>query len=333
MLGGPEAFTGGRYADTPIEEILPVELAKEGALFKLGEYHPRLTEAGSRHPVSALDTDRVGTRNLWDSFPQLEGYNIVGPAKPGATVLLEHPFEEAAGRSMPFCTVWSVGRGRVMSLATDTSWRWNLFRAVEGYTAEEYLGFWRAAVRWLVGDPEGKRVQARTDRWVYEPGQEINLRVKALDSDYAPAPGARVEATLNGPGHSQPIEGFESDGNEITTRVPNPGPGGWRIKISAFDESGERLGEDEAVFVVERKGREFSPPWPNRELLEELAQVSGGKVWNVAKSPDPDDLPRPRTWRVVGRRRLPLWDNWLAGGLLLIVLGAEWYLRRRWGLN
>ena len=333
MIGGPQSYTAGRYAGTPIQEILPVEMPQEGQVFQVGEYHPKLTEAGIHHPITAFDTNAEVTRKLWESFPPLEGWNVVGAAKTGATVLLDHPFQTTQGGNMPLLTVWSVGRGRVMSLATDTTWKWSFNRAVEGQTSEEYQRFWRAAVRWLVGDPEGKRVRARTDKTRYAPGQVVHLRVKALDRNYAPVPQARLEASLEGQGSSKPIEGFQPDGDEFATEIKDPGPGGWRIKVSAFDNSGEKLGEDETVFVVEQQGREFSPPWPNPELLESIAKATGGEVWKDSRAIKPEKLPQPRAWRVVGRRRLPLWDNWIAGGLLLFVLATEWFVRRRWGLN
>jgi len=333
MIGGPESFAGGRYARTAVEDILPVELVGEGSPFQGGEYRPRLTEAGSRHPITAMETSPGDTRRLWDSMPPVEGFNVVGKAKPGATVLLEHPFQGVGEGNMPVMAVWSAGRGKVMSLATDTAYRWRLDRMVAGGAGEEFLQMWRAAVRWLVGDPEGKRVRVRTDRSTYSPGGNIGVRIKALDLNYAPAPDAQIEAYLEGGGSPVQLSGFTVEGEEIAATLDNPGPGGWTIKVSANDGEGNFLGDDEAVFVVERLGREFSPPWPNYDLLDEIAKTTGGKVWSSKKDPDPDRMESPRLWRVVGRRRLALWDNWAMGGLLLLVLAAEWYARRRWGLN
>ncbi len=333
MVGGPDSFYGGNFGGTAIEEILPTEPVGPKQYFQRGEYHPQLTEAGSRHPITALENDAQANRKLWDSFPPLEGYNIVGPARPGATVLMEHPFEKAGGGRMPLMTVWSPGRGRTMAFAADTSWRWAFYRAVKGRTSEAYMRFWRAAVRWLVGDPEGKRVRARTDKLTYGPGEPVYLRVKVLDRSYAPAMDAKVKATLTGDNTTSPIENLQPQEGEFGARLENPGAGGWRIEVEAWDKSGEKLGADETIFVVEQRGKEFSPPWPNPGLMKKIAQATGGDTWSAGASPDPDALPQPEVWRVAGRKDTPLWDNWLMGGLLLVLLTGEWYLRRRWGLN
>jgi len=333
MVGGPEAFYGGHFEGTPIEEILPLEPVRPGRYFQRGEYHPQLTEAGSRHPITALEPDPQENRKLWDSFPSLEGYNIVGPGRPEATVLMEHPFENADGARMPLLAIWSPGRGRTMALATDTSWRWAFMRAVEGRTSEAYMKFWRAAVRWLVGDPEGKRVRARTDKLTYAPGEPVHLKVKVLDRSYAPAMDAKVKAVVTGENSSFPVENFQPQAEEFAAGMEAPPPGGWQVEVSAFDPSGNQLGADDTIFVVERLKKEFSSPWPNPNLMEEIALATGGEKWSADASPDPDALPRPKVWRVAGRKDTPLWDNWLMGGLLLALLAGEWYLRRRWGLN
>lgn len=336
MIGGPLSFSGGYYAGTEMEGLLPVELAKEGAIFQEGEYQPRLTEAGSRHPITAMEASPEETKTLWDSMPPLEGFCITGPAKAGATVLMEHPFQTAGGSNMPILATWSVGRGKVMSFASDTSYRWRLESMVQGRAGEEYIKFWRAAVRWLSGDPEGKRVRVRTDRTRYAPNQSISVRVKALDFNYAPAPQSTLEAVIEGAGQSSipiPQKAFALDGEERVAEVKNPGPGGWTVKIKAFNQQQQELGDDSAVFVVERKGLEFSPPWPNPDLMTRIAASTGGEVWDSKQSPEAGKMNKPDAWRVVGRRRVPLWDNWAAGGLLLIALAGEWYFRRRWGLN
>lgn len=333
MIGGKRSFASGGYAVTPVADILPVEMTMEAGNFAEGEYKPRLTDAGARHPITALRGSAEESKALWDSLPPVEGFNPSGAAKSGATVLLDHPFQTASSANMPVMAVSQEGRGRVLALMTDTSWRWNFLRAESGGGPDDYLRLWRAAVRWLVGDPEGKQVRVRTDRVHYSAKDTVRIRVKALGKDYAPEPEPKISLKLSGATGMRDLGNLRLEGEEWALDLDNPGPGGWRLEASADSKTGEILGADETVFVVEGRGIEYEKPWPNSALLEQISKITGGKAWDIKHSPDAGSLPSPKAWRVAGRKRLPLWDNWLAGTLILLLLSMEWYFRRRWGLN
>jgi uncharacterized membrane protein len=333
MIGGVRSFTSGGYAGTPVADILPVNLTAQSKPFESGEFRQRLTEAGARHPITALRSSANESKTLWNSLPALEGFNTSGGAKQGATVLLEHPFQTVNNRNMPVMAVSEQGRGRSLALMTDTCWYWNYLRAESGGGASDYLKLWRAAVRWLVGDPEGKQVRVRTDKIRYAPEDVVRIRVKVLGKDYAPAPEPIISLKLNGPTGSRDLGNLKREGEEWALDLENPGAGGFKLEARATSKSGELLGADETVFVVESKGVEFEKPWPNPALLEQISKITGGKSWSVKSAPDIKNLPSPKAWRVAGRKRIPLWDNWITGALILILLSAEWFFRRRWGLN
>ena len=84
--------------------------------------------------------------------------------------------------------------------------------------------------------------------------------------------------------------------------------------------------------VSERVTTELSELAANRDLLEQIADVSGGRLFY----PDQlDELPRlfeGLTETESLREEVSLWDHWLTLLLLCGVLGAEWVLRKLNGL-
>ena len=87
-----------------------------------------------------------------------------------------------------------------------------------------------------------------------------------------------------------------------------------------------------AAFVVEAGGPELTDAAPRPELLEQIADATGGEV-HAADTAKLSQLPfrDPRRVEIGQRQSKPLWDQLWAILALAGVLGAEWTLRRRWG--
>jgi hypothetical protein len=78
---------------------------------------------------------------------------------------------------------------------------------------------------------------------------------------------------------------------------------------------------------------EMTDPLLNHQVLQRLALASGGRVEG------PDDgsaiLERLRTGLPAARLAVThdLWHNGWSFAAIMMLLGAEWLLRRRWGLR
>ena len=88
----------------------------------------------------------------------MDGYNGNLGLVQGAASLLQHPTVSEKGSKLPILAVREVGKGRVMTLSVDSSWRWSFSKAVEGGGNQAYLRFWKNAIRWLIADPEDRQV-------------------------------------------------------------------------------------------------------------------------------------------------------------------------------
>ena len=77
--------------------------------------------------------------------------------------------------------------------------------------------------------------------------------------------------------------------------------------------------------------RELADPRLNRDVLERLAQASGGIYLEAEEAGRLPALLQAVT-RETAVTTVELWHNGAVLFVLLSVLGAEWTLRRRWGL-
>lgn len=331
FIGGDRVFGEGRATMPVLGEALPVEPV--GLPASLDLFKPRLTPEGLRHPVTALATGGQGTEAAWDSLPQLPGANLV-KARQGATVLLDHPFQNVQGQNAPVLALWDYGRGRSMALMVDSSWYWAFTAHANGTPTRHYDKFFGNALRWLVRDPELTTVTLTADPPAVEPGKPVAAIISARTPDYQPANGAQVRVDLIDV-NTQKIVASQTltTGPDGTARAEFPPPAPGPYKLSGAAKLNDKvLGTAEDAVAVRAVGPELSDASARPELMKELASLTGGKSFVLPQSGLPDvPLKEPPLVEVGRSKDQPLWDRWYYLVALVALLGLEWLLRRRFG--
>lgn len=344
MVGGDLSFASGGYAQTPVEELLPVELPPRGTRNVVDEtpFRPELTEAGARHPITQLAFDPASNRRIWEQLPMQRGTNIVLGAKPQATVLATHPTLTAGGNPMPVLAVSEFGEGRTMALTTDSTWRWGFEYLGDGGTPREYQVFWNSAIRWLIKDPELKLLKVEIHEDTYSPGDTLEATVRLQKADYTPAPNVEGKVVVTHRSFEDVLAGkderkvvhevqfvTEADGTQIV-KLPVDREGVFEVSARAQTPSGDLRDTDVTLSIVAVD--EFRDVLPREDLLERISDATGGQHLNWdATTAGGLELRPPRTVRVNRRTVIHLWDSVFVFALILVLLGAEWTLRRRWG--
>jgi uncharacterized membrane protein len=332
VVGGDLAFGPGGWAGTPVAEVLPLSVPPLGTQ-RPGEFRARLRPEAGDHPVVRLAATDEATRRLWDGLPPLEGANLLGPPIDGGTVLLDHPGERGDEDAAPLLSVREVGAGRTLLLGTDSTWRWSFLDAGAGGDGRAYDTFWRTALRWLIRDPELEPLRVEITRDVFSPGEPIALRVTARDREFRPAGGVAVMlevARLDGPAAPPAPKPLTTDAaGEARIELPSPGPGAYRARARATIG---RPVEDARAFVVEPPAAELGRPEARPDLLRRLSEASGGKALDTGDDLSGLSFSPSRRFTVEGQRTLDPFGGWPMLFAALGALGAEWALRRRWGL-
>ena len=341
MVGGPISFASdssnrGGYRETPIAEILPVDLPPRGtpvpALTVEDRFSPRIADGMERHPVLELLPDPRENVGAWARLAPLVGANVVSRVRSEGVVLLEHPSERmGSGGALPILVLGTAGEGRTLAFTTDTSWRWGITTGGATGDASAYERFWDRAIRWLSRDPALVAASITTDRERFGPGARARVEGHLRDRRYAPYAERPVALRLlDASGHEVAASQARTDREgrvEAELDLPTR-PGAYRVEA--------RLdGLDEAVasewLVVEAGGDELADPRADPPLLRRLADATGGTFY-----PSPEDAPAldafdtTRTRSLGTAERAPLATGWAFAGVVALFVG-EWILRRRWG--
>ncbi len=328
FLGGRATFSDGGYQGSELAEMLPVRLPERRNTFHREQAAFELTPAGMDNLICRLVDDPARNVERWRKMPLLADYQEVGDPKPGAVSLLD--LTVAGRRKSPLLVVESYGRGRTAVFATSGSWRWQMAQPLNDLTHET---FWQQMMRWLVEETPG-RVVSSTPKPVLSDDPKVRLRTEVRDKEYQPVSDARVEASVLGPsGVSQVIELAPQPHEEgvYTVEFTAEKPGAYVAEIVARRNE-EELGRDVVQIRREDGVAENFRLAQNRELLEKLAEQTGGAYYRVE---DLKRLPEEIAFSEAGitsRETRDLWDMPAVFLAAFALRAVEWILRRKWGV-
>lgn len=335
LVLGSRSFGKNGLADTPIEEVLPLDLSGSADSLTTGS-SPRginlvaLTPAGEMHPVMQLGTSPDDTRKKWEGAPALAFVAPAGAPRPGATVLAVAA--GTGGTAHALVAVQRYGEGRAMIFTGEAAWRWRMLLPASD---RSYETFWRQALRWLAL-PAADRV-ALAPPTIASTGEAVSVTVSVKTPRFDPQPGAVVDVFVTHPGGrvERLHAGEDERPGEYVTRFIPAQAGVYRLSAEARQSAG-LLGSSTTALLVGGVDREMADPRLNVQALRRLAHATGGRVIAPADAAAIRALPDALRAGIPAARRLvthDLWDNGASFAMILSLLGGEWILRRRWGLR
>ncbi len=327
FLAGRFALSDGGYANTPMAEMMPLRLAPQKS-FSRNFAMVTLTDAGKSSPILRLEDTIDANDARWRKMPQVANYAVMGSPKPGAVVLMD--VGEAGKRSTPLLAIENYGHGRTAVLATSGTWRWQM---LQDHTDMTHETFWQQLLRWLVTETPGQ-VTLSTPHQILNDDGQVHLRAVVRDKTYQEVPGATVVTNINRP-----------DGTtETLTMKPDPlEPGAYTGDYTA-DKAGayvaevvasngkDEIGRDAITFRREDGVAENFNAAQNKELLTRLSADTGGNYYTPSNAKRLGDEITISEAGISGHDSLDIWDMPALFLLLILIRGAEWLLRRKWGV-
>lgn len=299
---GP-AFAGpASIYRTPLADVLPS--APTGEVTVRG-FRPKVSDIGSRHPVTAELRGPQGGRD-WGRW-----FRLIDTRTDSADVLMTGPGDK------PLLVLDRVGKGRVAQLLSDQAWLWA--RGYEGGGPQAEI--LRRVAHWLMKEPalEEESVTAEID------GRRLSVRRRSL------TPGPRT-VTVTAP-----------DGR-VRTLDLQPGEEGQSSAQMDLDVAGLYRVSDGDLSSVAVLGHlnplEFADLISTPAKLAPFAEASGGGVIRLEDDPEPEarrvrpggrtagrgwfGLVENEAYDVTGLSRSPAAPPWAVVLLLLALALMAW---------
>jgi len=320
MLAGLNGLGLGGWSESVVSEVLPVRLAADDAAFVRQQAKVIPTPSGLASPILLLSDNPAENLERWNELPNIADYQNLGSLRPAATTLLEI---DVNGELQPLLVTQPYGKGQSYIMATGGTWRWQMSMPLEDMSHET---FWRQLARGLVVNSplpfelstniENEEIRVRAQ--VRDPDAEENqgLAVSAVvSSEYGPAMTLELLPSSNQPGV------YEASFNPADTGL---------FSIEAISRVGNTPVSSVRSAIRYEQNQEAFAIRQNRDLLENLAAVTGGQYWQTQNW---DELPEAISYSTAGITEQDiryLWDAPIIFILLILLKAAEWLLRRRW---
>ena len=353
----PQSFgvTPAERENDPLWRLLPIQEPRE--VKPIEGFPVTLTAEGRLSAFLQMESTVEMSDQRWAELPR-HFWGLIGKAKPGAVTLAWYRDPKLPADAKPdaqrerdnaLIIRQNYGFGRVIYVGIDSTWRWRL---KTGDTYHHRL--WGQISRWAASDKPlvtgNEYVRFGTREPLYRAGQEIELIVRLSDLARALGPDALAGARLfrlkeGAPDENAGLVPLARKANrprELEAKLRDLAPGQYAIELAIPDladqlqppagPEGQR-GKLRATFSV-------SPPdtaelvelATNRPLLDDLAQRSGGQVF------EPEDAGQlvERLQKALAvrqyRSETRLWRSAWTLVLFLLLLTGEWVTRKLSGL-
>jgi hypothetical protein len=320
----------------PLAALLPVVLAPEDtgaarSVYERQTLRVELNAEGQSHPALRLAAEAPRNLDTWRRLPEVYRSQRVEKLKPLASALAglrAEPGAPSAAPGEPLIAVQHYGRGRVLYLGFDGTWRW---RALDDAALYERL--WSNTMEFLgAGRLEKNRLVVSTVGDTFDAGSDIEVRVEAYNREENPLETKGLVLEM------RPLEGGSPSLH--VARRERPGlfvgavragrVGGYEVGVKS-DESGAADWTPEDVsprrVQVRLPQAEFHRLEADHDALRELA----GNAARFRPLHELDDLAGkipPGKISTASEAPHPLWSTPLTLLLFAVLMLTEWTLRK-----
>ena len=332
FLGGRNSLGAKGLKETALARLLPIVIPANGCAVRDEDFSLQLTHQGMYHPITRVGESQAKVEAIWRDMPTLPRWFENFRLRSGATTLAVRGQSRDA-KPMPIVVFQRSGTGKSLLIAAEGLWNWGF--GVWGFKEEDniYPRFWGGAIRWMATQAFVKPINLTTDLTTYLVGDAVQITVYAYDESYRPLEEAAFKIEVFPPDRkSFQVRAASSQiAGVYTAQFKVNQKGHYEIRALGVEDFSS-LGEDSTEIFVQSPLAEFENPQLNEPLLKQLAEKTGGFY---APIDDVQSLPKKIKdveERVFANQERDLWNTPIILILVVSLLGAEWFLRKRRGL-
>ena len=321
------------------EQFRPSDRDSEQSMFRL-----TLSPEGLSLPMFQLAADPTVKANTLLSLP---GHPWIFGAvpKPGASIWATATIAGVDVAPEPTIIHQDYGFGQTVWMGLDSTWRWRM-RAGD----EWHYKFWGQLIRWAARNKsaagnddvrmtlsdvvvdESESVEAVV-RWNPKLLPQLNdATIEVVATPVQPAGEPSTKESTPAP-LTTTLTAAADAPERFSGRLPRLSPGAWNLQLRVTGGTISMRDTIQSEILVSRQASaELANVSCNRDLLKQLADLSGGELIEPFDTERLVSLVQPmnQTWQKIQERTL--WDHWIVMLLFFTLLTSEWVIRKLNGL-
>lgn len=325
MLGGNNSFLDGGYSNSPIKDILPLEM--KGNIIE-GEFQTKLTNSGKNHPITKLNTFFNENQKIWDSNPILKNHNSFGRIEPQSTVLVQ-----TKKQKKPIIAIREVGEGRSLIFATDSIWKINFLRVAKGENNELYNSLIRNSIDWLSGDMDDQMIRITTKTMNQDSPYQVQIDVNTVDLFYNPIVKSPYKIKVVDYLNDQNIyknNGKTGNNGNVQENIQIMSNGNYEIQFDVLNIDKKWVSEKSKIIIenVDVENREVNS---RSDILELISKETGGEKFHYN---DKWDVKISKNYEIDKTKSInyPIWNSIYLFLFLVSLFLLDWWIRKNTGL-
>lgn len=326
------------YRDTQVADVLAVEIGspeeQDAENQDRRPFRPHLPDPLQPHGIVRMEKDLELNRRLLEDpevgLAPLRWYAPVRRAKPGAEIILQHPYNANRYGPHVLMAATQYGDGRTLFVGFDETWLWR--KPYEDRFTER---FWRAAIRHVaIGKlrRSDKRFDLRTDKERYNLGELMELSLRLLDANFNPSQAEN--ALIHMQREDEPVEdllAYRQDLGMYERTVRADFAGTYRFWVEDASQGDKKLSQRTVEVAVPRL--ELLNPSLDQERLQSVASLTSGRYLGLHEAHQLADFVQGEARRIpIRTEQKDLWDRWEVLAALMGFLILEWAVRKRFNL-
>jgi hypothetical protein len=291
-----------------------------------------LTDVGkSLPPLNIFTTDRENL-DFWQKCPPLEYPFAKVETVNSQRIALETAATAGKGNlRAPVLLLGQTAGQRNAYLLGSGFWRWHFMLAEDRLFHEGWQSIINNLIRWLSAPGHSSNVSINTNKRSYQVGEKVRINSEVYDGVYLPVDDGMVHFRVTGPGGVFEMDGELSAPGIYSADFQLLDEGDYSIDVQAL-RNDVPLGQDSTRIICSPVNIEFVYTRQDYQLLRKLADKSGGSYFAEQNYQDLlTELNFPVQYQEV-TKTFEIWQKAALLLLIILLLSAEWFIRKRLGL-
>ena len=284
--------------------------------------------SSSINPLLYVFDEKELNQEFWLKVPPITMDYSGGKIKNNVRELLTG---SGSRNSFPVILMNEQQNYRSVSFNGEGFWKWHFLLQDNHRIAIGYQKFLVGLLRWVNDRNKLKPVMVVSEKNVVNLGEPIQLTGYIYDASFQPVKDGELVVNANWDQQTFSLETVnDSSGNYLINFTP-PGEGKYTITAKGFRE-GVELGSDKIEIEVIPIEKEFIHIDQNVSFLKKLADMGNGFYVNASTIDSLKSALIKPDKVILKDRIIDIWYHPVLLTIIIVLISAEWIIRKRLGL-